>query len=64
MTKQTASSVSVVTLVALPFCLGITLISTKTSAGSRLLNNQTTPKQDEKPFDQAQALADLRKTIA
>lgn len=65
MTRQTASSVSVVTLLALAaFCLGVTLISTKTSAGSPLLHNQTTPSQNEKPFDQAQALADLRKTIA
>ena len=65
MTRQTASSVRVVTLMALAaFCLGVTLISTKTSAGSPLLNNQTTASQNEKSFDQAQALADLRKTIA
>ncbi len=65
MTKQTASRVSVATLVALAaFCLGVTLISTKTNAVGRLRNSQTTPSQNDKPFDQAHALADLRKTIA
>ena len=64
MKKSIASGVRVVTLVALAaVCLGVKLMSTKTSASIQP-QNQTPASQNEKPFDQAQALADLRKTIA
>jgi hypothetical protein len=57
----------VVTLVALALILGVKLVGPQTSINVKAenaQNNQTTPSQNEKPFDQAQALADLRKTIA
>lgn len=69
MQKQITRGVGVTTLVALALILVVKLIGPETSANvlategwSR--NNQATPAQDEKPFDQAQALADLRKRIA
>ena len=65
MTKPTISGLGVVSLVALAVvCLDLKLDSTKTSASIQPRDTQTTAGQNEKPFDQAQALADLRKTIA
>ena len=64
MKKQTSRGITIVVLVTLVvICLGVRLMNTKASAGVSIETNQTT-RQDEKPFDQAQALADLRKTIA
>ena len=68
MQKQISRSVVFVTLMAFTLVLFVNLdLSTgfKAQAGTSLpLNNQTTQSQTEKPFDQAQALADLRKAIA
>jgi hypothetical protein len=49
--------------------LGVTLVCSQTSDDVRAQNgqgqdNQKTTSQSDKPFDQAQALADLRKAIA
>ena len=65
MTQTTISGIRIVCLVALAVvCLGVKLIGTKASAGMPVRGIQTTPSQNDQPFDQAQALADLRKTIA
>jgi photosynthetic reaction center cytochrome c subunit len=69
MQKQILRGVGVTTMVALALILGASLVGPQTSVNveagnSQPQNNQTTPSQNEKPFDQAQALADLRKTIA
>ena len=55
--------------VAAILILGVTLVSSQTSDNVKAQNGQTsnsqTPtSQSDKPFDQAQALADLRKAIA
>ena len=65
MTQTTISGIRIVCLVGLAVvCLGVKLIGTKANAGIPVRDMQTTPSQTDKPFDQAQALADLRKTIA
>ncbi|MEO8434465.1 MAG: c-type cytochrome [Pyrinomonadaceae bacterium] len=56
-----------ITLLALALIFVVKLASFQTSVNARNSppqNNQATPSQNEKPFDQAQALADLRKRIA
>lgn len=68
MMKPIAPRVMIVTLLALiSICLGVKLMSAMTTIdvkaeGAR--HEQTPVGQTEKPFDQAQALADLKKTIA
>lgn len=71
--KQQTSRVSRVFLVVAlaSICVGVKFISTRTSANVKTENAQNTqtpanqtPTQADKPFDQAQALADLRKAIA
>jgi hypothetical protein len=68
MQKQITRGVAFVILMAFALVLFVNLNSQtglKVQAGNSLpLNNQTTQIQTEKPFDQAQALADLRKAIA
>jgi len=64
MKKQTSRGIGVVVLTLMAICAGLRLTSTKSSAGTEPGNTQTPASQGEKPFDQAQALADLRKTIA
>lgn len=65
MTKPTISGLGVVSLVAWAVvCLGVKLVGTSTSASIQPRFIQTKASQNEKPFDQAQALADLRKAIA
>jgi hypothetical protein len=65
MTQTTSSGIRIVCLVTLAVvCLGVKLVGTKANAGIPARDMQTTPSQNDKPFDQAQALADLRKTIA
>ena len=65
MTKPITGSIRVFTIVAVAaVCLGVKLLNAETNAHIQPRNNQTTVSQNEKPFDQAQALADLRKTIA
>jgi len=65
MTQTTISGIRVVCLVALAVvCLGVKLVGTKANPGIPVREIQTTPSQNDQPFDQAQALADLRKTIA
>lgn len=55
--------------VAAILVVGVVLLCSQTSnnvkaQNGQTANNQTTTSQTEKPFDQAQALADLRKAIA
>src|SRR5687767_8331295 len=67
MQKQITRGVGVTTLLTLSLILIVKLAGFQTSVTARnnpLQNNQATPSQDEKPFDQALALADLRKRIA
>jgi hypothetical protein len=65
MTQTNFTRLVVVSLVAIGMlCLGIKLRGTTSSAGDQPLGFQTTPNQNDKPFDQAQALIDLRKAIA
>ena len=69
MQKQITPGVSAITLVALALILVVKLVGPQMTVNvkarnSHPPNNQTTPSQTEKPFDQAQALADLRKRIA
>ena len=69
MKKQITRSVGFTTLAVLAMVLGVKLVGLQTSGNVKAQNskpqsNQTTTSQNEKPFDQAQALADLRKTIA
>jgi|SRR6185436_10162059 len=68
MKKQSTRDVGIITLAAV-LILGVMLVGLQTSDSvkahnSQNANSQTTTSQVEKPFDQAQALADLRKTIA
>jgi hypothetical protein len=68
MKKQSTRDVGIITLAA-ALILGVMLVGLQTSDSvkahnSQNANSQTTTSQVEKPFDQAQALADLRKTIA
>jgi len=64
MRKQTRD-VGVIT-VAAALILGVMLVGLQTSDNVKAqnANNQTTATQSDQPFDQAQALADLRKAIA
>lgn len=69
MDTELTNRAGVTTLIALALILIVELVGPQTSVNvkagnSQPQNNQTTPTQDEKPFDQAQALADLRKRIA
>jgi len=67
MPKQIARGVTVTTLFVLTVIMVVKLTGVQTSISVAARNNQnsqTTPSQTEKPFDQAQALADLRKAIA
>jgi hypothetical protein len=55
--------------VAVTLVLGVALVCSQTSDNVKAQDtqsqeNQKTPSQSEKPFDQTQALADLRKAIA
>ena len=68
MKKQNTRDVGIITLAAV-LILGVMLVGLQTSDSvkahnSQNANSQTTTSQAEKPFDQAQALADLRKAIA
>lgn len=67
MAKQIARGVIVTTLFMLALITIVKLAGVQTSTSVKAQNNQnpqTTAGQAEKPFDQAQALADLRKAIA
>lgn len=67
MQKQIARGVSVIALFALALILFVMLVGFQISTHVKARNHpseQTTTSQTEKPFDQAQALADLRKAIA
>jgi hypothetical protein len=66
MHKQIERSLVVTTLAALALVLVVKLFGLQPviAGNGQLQNNQTTPIQTEKPFDQTQALADLRKAIA
>ena len=52
--------------VAVTLLVGVVLVCSQTSDNVKAQNSnsQTPPTQSDKPFDQAQALADLRKAIA
>ena len=68
MKKQFTRGVGVMSLVA-GLILGVMLVCSQTSDNvqahnGQTQNNQTAANQGDKPFDQAQALADLRKAIA
>ena len=68
MQKQITRGISVTILIALALILAAKLVGLQTfvsaeARNSRSQENQATPSQNEKPFDQAQALADLRKRI-
>ena len=64
MMKPITDSIRVFTIIAVAAaCLGVQLLNTNTTANIQPPNNQTPASQNEKPFDQAQALADLRKTV-
>ncbi|HEV7473733.1 MAG TPA: c-type cytochrome [Pyrinomonadaceae bacterium] len=67
MKKQITRGAGVV-LFAASLVLGVTLVWSQTSDNVKAQNGQThdktTTSQSDKPFDQAQALADLRKAIA
>lgn len=62
--KQITRGGGVITLAALVLILGLKLVGPQTSDNVKAQNSQTTASQTEKPFDQVQALADLRKAIA
>lgn len=62
MEKKITRCVGVIILAALAL-VGVKLVDPQAS-GNVKAQNQTTPSQAEKTFDQAQALADLRKVIA
>lgn len=69
MQNKTKRAAGFVSLVSLALILVVRLTGFETSFTSKAQNNpppsnQTSPGQNEKPFDQAQALADLRKAIA
>jgi hypothetical protein len=69
MQKQVIRAVGVTTLVALVLVLVVELHSSQPNFSVKAVSGQphetqTTLSQDEKPFDQVQALADLRKAIA
>jgi hypothetical protein len=68
MTKPVTHGAGLVSLAA-TLIVGVMLVYSQTSddvkaQNDQTSNNQTTTNQTEKPFDQAQALADLRKAIA
>ena len=67
MKNQTNRGVRVFLVVALAsICVGVKLMNTQTGIDVKAespQNTQTPASQNDKPFDQAQALADLRKTI-
>jgi anti-sigma factor ChrR (cupin superfamily) len=68
MKKQITRGAGVMSLAA-TLILGVTLVCSQTSdnvkaQNGQTSNNQTPASQSDKPFDQAQALADLRKAIA
>lgn len=67
MAKQIARGVTVTTLFLFTLIIIVRLAGVQTSTSVIAQNNQnsqTTASQAEKPFDQGQALADLRKAIA
>src|SRR5688500_18619599 len=67
MQKHITRGAGVTTLLALALILVVKLADFQTTVNAsniRPQNNQAPTSQDEKPFDQAQALADLRKRIA
>jgi hypothetical protein len=68
MTKQLTRGAGVMSLAA-TLILGVMLVCSQTSDNVKAQtgqtpDTQTTTSQSDKPFDQAQALADLRKAIA
>jgi len=68
MKKQVTRGAGVMSVVVL-LVLGVMLVCSQTSNNAKAQNGptqdkQTTTTQGDKPFDQAQALADLRKAIA
>ena len=68
MKKQFTRGAGVMSLAA-TLIVGVTLVCSQTSDNVKAQNgqppaNQTPTSQSDKPFDQAQALADLRKAIA
>jgi hypothetical protein len=68
MKQQNSRGIRVFLVVALAsICVGVTFMSTRTTVNVKAenaQNTQTPATQTDKPVDQAQALADLRKTIA
>jgi len=69
MPKQIASGITLTTLFVLALLIVVKLAGVQTSTSVKAQtnppqNNQTTSSQTDKPFDQAQALAELRKAIA
>jgi hypothetical protein len=65
MDKQAAGITKVLMLLCLVFSfLAVKLASAKIIAEQQSSSNRTSASQDPKPFDQEQALADLRKRIA
>lgn len=69
MQKRFTRGAGVIALVGLALSLVVELVGPQTTVNvkagnSQPQNNQTTPGQNERLFDQAQALADLRKRIA
>ena len=65
MPKSITKGIRILLLIAMAVVsLSVVLRSTRTRASGHLQNNQTPAGQTEKPFDQAQALADIRKAIA
>lgn len=63
--RQVTRDAGGITLAALALILSFRLFGAQSSDNVKAQNNQTTtPGQNEKPFDQVQALADLRKAIA
>lgn len=63
--RQVTRDAGGITLAALALILTFRLFGAQSSDNVKAQNNQTTtPGQNEKPFDQVQALADLRKAIA
>ena len=69
MAKQILRAPSVTTLLTLALIVVVKLNGVQTSTSAKAQNkpaqsDQATPSQTEKSFDQAQALADLRKAIA
>ncbi len=67
MQKQITRALSAISLAAMALILFVRLVgptNTNVTAQNNPPQNQTTPSQTDKPFDQAQAMAEIRKAIA